>query len=48
MLVTFSYCHIFFQVRVRALYEYLAQREDELSFCRHAVINNVVKEDVGW
>ncbi|ELU04856.1 hypothetical protein CAPTEDRAFT_22409, partial [Capitella teleta] len=35
-------------LRVRALYGYSAQREDELSFVKHAVISNVQKQDGGW
>ena len=33
---------------MRALYDYRAQREDELSFVKHAIINNVQKQDGGW
>ena len=33
---------------VRALYDYRAQRADELSFCKHALIINVEKHDGGW
>ncbi len=36
------------QLRVKALYDYRAQREDELSFCKHATITNVNKQDGGW
>jgi len=36
------------QITVRALYDYNAQREDELSFCARAVITNVLKHDGGW
>jgi len=32
----------------RALYDYTARREDELSFKRGAVINNVQQQDGGW
>ncbi|XP_062501636.1 1-phosphatidylinositol 4,5-bisphosphate phosphodiesterase gamma-1-like isoform X2 [Corticium candelabrum] len=35
-------------VTVRALYDYRAQRADELSFCKHALIINVEKHDGGW
>ncbi|XP_054165065.1 1-phosphatidylinositol 4,5-bisphosphate phosphodiesterase gamma-1-like isoform X2 [Oppia nitens] len=36
-------------VTVKALYDYRAQREDELSFCKHAIITNVIKlEGGGW
>ena len=38
-----------FPVTVKALYDYRAQREDELSFCKHAIITNVIKlEGGGW
>lgn len=40
--------HIDKKLTVRALYDYKANKEDELSFCKNAVITNVVKEDVGW
>lgn len=33
---------------MRALYDYNAQREDEMSFCKHAIIENVEKWDGGW
>ncbi|XP_040287749.1 1-phosphatidylinositol 4,5-bisphosphate phosphodiesterase gamma-1-like isoform X2 [Bufo bufo] len=33
---------------VKALYDYKAQREDELSFCKQAIIHNVNKQDGGW
>ncbi|XP_043923269.1 1-phosphatidylinositol 4,5-bisphosphate phosphodiesterase gamma-1-like [Protopterus annectens] len=33
---------------VKALYDYRAQREDELSFCKQAIIHNVDKQDGGW
>ncbi|XP_023227625.1 1-phosphatidylinositol 4,5-bisphosphate phosphodiesterase gamma-1-like [Centruroides sculpturatus] len=36
------------KITVKALYDYRAQREDELSFCKHAIITNVVKQDGGW
>jgi len=36
------------KLRVRALYDYNAQREDEMSFCKHAIIENVEKWDGGW
>ncbi|KAF8790535.1 1-phosphatidylinositol 4 like protein [Argiope bruennichi] len=35
-------------ITVKALYDYRAQRVDELSFCKHAIITNVVKENGGW
>lgn len=36
------------QITVKALYDYRAQRVDELSFCKHAIILNVVKQHGGW
>nr|XP_027200058.1 1-phosphatidylinositol 4,5-bisphosphate phosphodiesterase gamma-2-like [Dermatophagoides pteronyssinus] len=33
---------------VKALYDYQAQRFDELSFCKHAIITNVLKHESGW
>lgn len=33
---------------VKALYDYKAQRDDELSFPKHAIITNVVKQDRDW
>lgn len=36
------------QVCVKALYDYQAQRDDELSFCKHAIIYNVDKQDNAW
>uniref|UniRef100_A0A8B9QI92 Phosphoinositide phospholipase C n=1 Tax=Apteryx owenii TaxID=8824 RepID=A0A8B9QI92_APTOW len=35
------------QCTVKALYDYKAQREDELSFCKQAIIHNVDKQDGG-
>uniref|UniRef100_A0A182X5M9 1-phosphatidylinositol 4,5-bisphosphate phosphodiesterase gamma n=1 Tax=Anopheles quadriannulatus TaxID=34691 RepID=A0A182X5M9_ANOQN len=35
-------------VTVKALYDYKAQRDDELSFCKHAIITNVVKRGNDW
>ncbi|KAL4717425.1 hypothetical protein ACJJTC_000574 [Scirpophaga incertulas] len=35
-------------VTVKALYDYRAQQDDELSFCKHAIITNVDKPDEGW
>lgn len=32
------------KVTVKALYDYKAQRDDELSFCKHAIITNVDKK----
>ena len=34
-------------VTVKALYDYRAQREDELSFPKHAIITNVIKLESG-
>ncbi|KAK7574309.1 hypothetical protein V9T40_011500 [Parthenolecanium corni] len=36
------------RVTVKAIYDYQARQEDELSFCKHAVITNVDKQDGGW
>ncbi|XP_045463914.1 1-phosphatidylinositol 4,5-bisphosphate phosphodiesterase gamma-1 [Harmonia axyridis] len=38
------------KINVKALYDYRAQRPDELSFCKHAIINNVTKPENsrGW
>lgn len=36
------------QRTVKALYDYKAKRNDELSFCRGALIHNVSKEPWGW
>ncbi|XP_022652107.1 1-phosphatidylinositol 4,5-bisphosphate phosphodiesterase gamma-1-like isoform X2 [Varroa jacobsoni] len=36
------------QITVKALYDYRAQKSDELSFPKHAIITNVVKQDGGW
>ena len=36
------------QAKVQALYDYRASRDDELTFCKHAIISNVQKEDGGW
>ncbi|RWS14774.1 1-phosphatidylinositol 4:5-bisphosphate phosphodiesterase gamma-1-like protein [Dinothrombium tinctorium] len=36
------------RITVKALYDYQANREDELSFCKHAIITNVLKQDSGW
>ncbi|XP_066558513.1 1-phosphatidylinositol 4,5-bisphosphate phosphodiesterase gamma-1 [Amia ocellicauda] len=37
-----------FKCTVKALYEYKAQRDDELSFSKNAVIMNVEKQEGGW
>lgn len=34
-----------FQITVKALYDYKAQNDDELSFCKHSIITNVRKKD---
>ncbi|KAK9500322.1 hypothetical protein O3M35_001605 [Rhynocoris fuscipes] len=36
------------KVTVKALYDYQARHDDELSFCKHAIITNVTKQDGGW
>lgn len=36
------------QLSVRALYDFRASKNDELTFCKHAIITNVQKEDGGW
>ena len=33
---------------MKALYDYKSQQEDELCFCKHAIITHVKKEDGGW
>ena len=33
---------------VRALYDYTAQRADELSLCKDAIITSVEKHEGGW
>lgn len=38
----------FCQTQVRALSDYKGQEDDELTFCKDAVITDVVKEDGGW
>nr|XP_005986803.1 PREDICTED: 1-phosphatidylinositol 4,5-bisphosphate phosphodiesterase gamma-1 isoform X2 [Latimeria chalumnae] len=37
-----------FKCAVKALYDYKAQREDELSFTKKAIIQNVEKQEGGW
>uniref|UniRef100_A0A672T3E4 1-phosphatidylinositol 4,5-bisphosphate phosphodiesterase gamma n=1 Tax=Sinocyclocheilus grahami TaxID=75366 RepID=A0A672T3E4_SINGR len=37
-----------FKCTVRAMYEYKAQRDDELSFSKNAIIQNVDKQEGGW
>ena len=36
------------KVTVKAIYDYQARHDDELSFCKHAIITNVIKCDDGW
>lgn len=36
------------KITVKALYDYQASQDDELSFCKHAIITNVDKQDGGW
>lgn len=36
------------KTKVRALGDYKAQEDDELTFCKDAIITDVVKEDGGW
>lgn len=33
---------------MKAIYDYVALHPDELSFCKHAVITNVDKQEGGW
>ena len=33
---------------MKALYDYHNQHDDELFFCKHAIITNVTKGDSGW
>ena len=35
-------------IRARALYDYTAQRDDELSLVKNCLILNIQKKDVGW
>uniref|UniRef100_A0A673AIP4 1-phosphatidylinositol 4,5-bisphosphate phosphodiesterase gamma n=1 Tax=Sphaeramia orbicularis TaxID=375764 RepID=A0A673AIP4_9TELE len=37
-----------FKCTVKAMYEYKAQRDDELSFTKNAIISNVDKQEGGW
>ncbi|KAJ8016025.1 hypothetical protein DPEC_G00002850 [Dallia pectoralis] len=37
-----------FKCTVKAMYEYKAQRDDELSFSKNAIIQNVDKQEGGW
>lgn len=43
-----SHKYLLVQVTVKALYDYKAGRDDELSFCKHAIITNVNKIQDGW
>lgn len=36
------------QCAVKALFDYKAQREDELTFTKSAIIQNVEKQEGGW
>uniref|UniRef100_A0A1B6CI00 Phosphoinositide phospholipase C n=1 Tax=Clastoptera arizonana TaxID=38151 RepID=A0A1B6CI00_9HEMI len=36
------------KLTVKAIYDYQARNDDELSFCKHAIITNVNKQDGGW
>ena len=36
------------QVNVKALYDYKARRDDELTLVKHAIISNVNKQNGGW
>ncbi|XP_076470498.1 1-phosphatidylinositol 4,5-bisphosphate phosphodiesterase gamma-1-like [Babylonia areolata] len=36
------------RLRVKALHDYNANRDDELSFCKGAIITNVSRQDGGW
>ena len=45
---SFYYYNCYLKVTVKALYDYKAQRDDELSFCKHAIITNVDRQDHGW
>jgi len=36
------------KLKVRALYDYQAQRQDELTFTKRSIIQNVNKQDGGW
>lgn len=41
-------CCCLFQCTVKALYDYRAQRDDELCFSKQALILNVDKQEGGW
>jgi len=36
------------QCAVKALFDYKAQREDELTFTKNTIIQNVEKQEGGW
>ncbi|XP_039287689.1 1-phosphatidylinositol 4,5-bisphosphate phosphodiesterase gamma-1-like [Nilaparvata lugens] len=36
------------KITVKAIFDYQAKQDDELSFCKHAIITNVNKQDGGW
>lgn len=36
------------KIKVKALHDYKARQEDELSFCKHAIITNVEKKEAMW
>lgn len=36
------------QCAVKALFDYKAQRDDELTFTKSAIIQNVEKQEGGW
>lgn len=40
--------NIILKVTVKATFDYEGRQDDELSFCKHSVITNVVKQDSGW
>lgn len=46
--VALSCVSLALQSTVKALYDYKAQREDELSFPKQALILNVDKQEGGW
>uniref|UniRef100_A0A8C0W7X3 1-phosphatidylinositol 4,5-bisphosphate phosphodiesterase gamma n=1 Tax=Castor canadensis TaxID=51338 RepID=A0A8C0W7X3_CASCN len=46
--VCFNPCISLLQCAVKALFDYKAQREDELTFTKSAIIQNVEKQDGGW
>lgn len=33
---------------MKAIYDFRSKNEDELCFCKHAIIYNVKKDDGGW